>query len=66
MLESLASGITLDTSSFDKFLSSSHDNVQALADALDDAFDNSDFDISPGSISLVSDVVKGVERIQLP
>jgi len=60
LLESLASGITLDTSSFDKFLSSSHDNVQALADALDDAFDNRDFDISSGSVSLVSDVVKDV------
>lgn len=60
LLESLASGISLDTSSFDKFLSSSHDNLQALADALDDAFDNRDFDVSAGSIALVDEVVKNV------
>jgi len=61
LLESVASTVSLNTTSFDKFLSSNQDDVQKLADALNDAFSSASFTVSEGSVALLPSVVKEVK-----
>jgi len=60
LLAARAADVSLDTSSFDKILSSNEDDVQKALDHIDDMHNTDDFRTTGQTVSLVDDVVKSV------